>query len=138
MATILYISTYGSNDPTRATLHMDAYDALQANDPDALVETTLPSDQPVVTVCGAGKVSVIAVQQLRACDLEAFSLAGGMKAWSLAWNQAELTLPRTELRVIQVRRTGKGCLSYLIGASGEAAVIDAALEPAVYLQLARE
>jgi glyoxylase-like metal-dependent hydrolase (beta-lactamase superfamily II) len=45
-------------------------------------------------------------------------------------------------RVIQVRRTGKGCLSYLIGAGGvddrlqEAAVIDASVEPDVYMSLA--
>jgi glyoxylase-like metal-dependent hydrolase (beta-lactamase superfamily II) len=37
-----------------------------------------------------------------------------------------------------VRRTGKGCLSYLIGANGEAAVVDAALAPAVYLRLAQQ
>jgi glyoxylase-like metal-dependent hydrolase (beta-lactamase superfamily II) len=60
-----------------------------------------------------------------------------MKAWSLAWNSAEVPLPGSEARVIQVRRTGKGCLSYLIGSQGSAAVIDAALEPEIYLDLAR-
>src|SRR5574341_2416923 len=39
--------------------------------------------------------------------------------------------------VIQTRRVGKGCLSYLIGSQGEAAVIDAALSPEVYLDLAK-
>ena len=38
--------------------------------------------------------------------------------------------------MIQVRRTGKGCLSYLVGSRGEAAVIDPALPPEVYLDLA--
>jgi glyoxylase-like metal-dependent hydrolase (beta-lactamase superfamily II) len=37
-----------------------------------------------------------------------------------------------------VRRTGKGCLSYLIGADGVAAVVDPALAPEVYLALAQE
>lgn len=40
--------------------------------------------------------------------------------------------------MIQVRRTGKGCLSYIVASGGEAAVIDASLEPEVYLSLARE
>jgi glyoxylase-like metal-dependent hydrolase (beta-lactamase superfamily II)/rhodanese-related sulfurtransferase len=120
------------------SLHIDAYDALKANDPNALVEADLPADQPVVTICGVGKVSMVAADQLRARGLEAFSLAGGIKAWSLAWNVAELVLPGTDVRIVQVRRTGKGCLSYLIGAKGEAAVIDAALEPEVYLKLARD
>jgi glyoxylase-like metal-dependent hydrolase (beta-lactamase superfamily II) len=61
-----------------------------------------------------------------------------MKAWSLAWNSAELPLPTGQAQVIQVRRTGKGCLSYLVGSQGEALVIDPALDPKVYLDLAQE
>ena len=37
---------------------------------------------------------------------------------------------------MQVRRTGKGCLSYVIGSHGQAAVIDASLDPSVYSELA--
>ncbi len=59
-----------------------------------------------------------------------------MKAWSLAWNIAEVSLPTSTLRVLQVRRTGKGCLSYLIGDGNTAVVIDASLDPQVYLNLA--
>ncbi|HEX9386000.1 MAG TPA: MBL fold metallo-hydrolase, partial [Anaerolineales bacterium] len=46
-------------------------------------------------------------------------------------------LPSSSTEVIQIRRVGKGCLSYLIGSQGEAAVIDAALQPDVYLDLAK-
>src|SRR5262245_50044296 len=99
------------------SLHVDAYDALKANDPNALTSLNLPSDRPVVTVCGMGKTSLIAAEQLRARGFEVFSLEGGMKAWSLAWNSAEVHLPGSETQVIQVRRTGKGCLSYLIGSN---------------------
>src|SRR6266540_1780208 len=49
-----------------------------------------------------------------------------------------VALPHSRTRVVQVRRTGKGCLSYLIGADGEAAVIDAAVDAEVYLDLARQ
>jgi rhodanese-related sulfurtransferase len=111
------------------SVHLDAYDALKANDPNALADLDLPSDRPVVTVCGVGKTSLIAAQQLRARGLEVMSLEGGMKSWSLAWNTAEVPLSRKVARVIQVRRTGKGCLSYLIGSGEEAVVIDPALEP---------
>ena len=61
-----------------------------------------------------------------------------MKAWSLAWNSAEAPLPDSSAQVVQVRRTGKGCLSYLIGSDGEAAVIDPSLDPEIYLALARQ
>jgi glyoxylase-like metal-dependent hydrolase (beta-lactamase superfamily II) len=119
------------------SLHVAAYDALKANDPNALAGVNLPADRPVVTICGAGVTSLIAAEQLRTRGFAAFSLAGGMQAWSLAWNSAEVPLPQSQARVIQVRRTGKGCLSYLIGSQDSAAVIDAALEPEIYLDLAR-
>jgi glyoxylase-like metal-dependent hydrolase (beta-lactamase superfamily II) len=120
------------------SIHVDAYEALKAGDPAALSDADLPIDPPVVTVCGAGKVSLTAMEQLRARGYDARSLGGGMKAWSLAWNSAEVTMRGEAATVIQVRRTGKGCLSYLVGNGGEAAVIDAALPPAVYQQLAAE
>jgi glyoxylase-like metal-dependent hydrolase (beta-lactamase superfamily II) len=118
--------------------HLDAYEALKAGRPDALAELHVPEGTPVVTVCGAGKVSLIAMEQLRARGYDARSLAGGMKAWSLAWNAAQVPLANSAATVIQLRRTGKGCLSYLIGDAGEAAVIDAALDPAVYQDLAAQ
>jgi glyoxylase-like metal-dependent hydrolase (beta-lactamase superfamily II) len=120
------------------SLHVDAYEALKAGDPDALADAAIPIDAPVVTICGAGKVSITAMEQLRARGYDARSLAGGMKAWSLAWNSAEVPMPESASTVVQVRRTGKGCLSYLIGNDGQAAVIDAALPPGVYQDLAAE
>ena len=120
------------------SVHIDAYEALKASDPDALADADIPTDTPVVTICGAGKVSLIAMEQLRARGYDARSLTGGMKAWSLAWNSAKVPVPGSTATVIQVRRTGKGCLSYLIGNGDEAVVIDAALPPEVYLTLAIE
>ena len=53
-----------------------------------------------------------------------------------AWNVADVPLPASGARVIQVRRTGKGCLSYLIGSHGDAAVIDPSIDADVYVGLA--
>ena len=118
------------------SVHVDAYEALKANDPGALAGVWLPQDRPVVTVCGMGRTSAIAAQQLRDRGYQAFTLIGGMKAWSPAWNSAEVNLNSGSVRVIQLRRTGKGCLSYLIGSQDQAAVIDASVPPEVYLDLA--
>ena len=118
------------------SVHVEAYDALKAGDPDALSDVDLPEGVPVVAVCGAGKTSAIAAEHLRARGFRALSLVGGMRAWSLAWNSAEVQVPNSDARITQVRRTGKGCLSYVVGSNDAAAVIDAALEPQVYLSLA--
>lgn len=120
------------------SVHVDAYEALKAGDPDALADVDVPRDWPVVTVCGVGKTSLTAAEQLQRRGIQAASLDGGMQAWSLAWNTAEVPLPDRPARVLQVRRTGKGCLSYLIGSDGTAAVVDPALDPDVYLELAGE
>jgi len=116
--------------------HVDAYEALWAGDAQALRGVRLPTDRPVVTVCAVGNTSLLAADQLRQRGFKALSLHGGMRAWSLAWNAADVTVPGSQATVVQVRRTGKGCLSYLIGSAGEAAVIDASVDVAVYQQLA--
>ncbi len=118
------------------SVHVDAYHALKAHDPQALAALDLPQAVPVVTVCGAGKVSLIAAEQLAARGHTVYSLDGGMQAWSLAWNTAALPPLTTGTQVIQIRRTGKGCLSYMIGSAGQSLVLDAALDPAIYQELA--
>jgi rhodanese-related sulfurtransferase len=90
------------------SVHYDAYDALNAGDGRAMEGLDLPDGAPVVTVCGRGRSSAVAAAQLRRKGYEAFSLEGGMQAWSLAWNTAEVPLPGARAEVIQMRRTGKG------------------------------
>jgi glyoxylase-like metal-dependent hydrolase (beta-lactamase superfamily II) len=80
----------------------------------------------------------LAAEQLRDRRFEAYTLEGGMKAWSMVWNTAEVSVAGMGALIIQVRRTGKGCLSYLIGSGGEAAVIDASLGLEVYVELAEQ
>jgi rhodanese-related sulfurtransferase len=119
------------------SVHVNAYEALRAGRPGALVDAALPPDRPVVTICNAGRVSQTAAEFLAERGYDARSLAGGMKAWSLAWNAADVLLADASARVIQVRRTGKGCLSYVVGSVGEAVVIDPSVSPDVYVTIAK-
>jgi glyoxylase-like metal-dependent hydrolase (beta-lactamase superfamily II) len=116
--------------------NVDAYNAVHANSPGPLADYQPPRDVPVVVVCFVGQTSKIAAEYLRWRGIPAMSLAGGIRRWSLAWNTAAVPLPGCPVSVIQVRRTGKGCLSYLIGSEGEALVIDPSVDPQVYLDLA--
>ena len=72
--------------------HVDAYEALKEGRLDALDGILAFPGRPIVTVCNRGKVSQIAAELLRAKGVQALSLDGGMQAWSLAWNTAELPL----------------------------------------------
>src|SRR5437879_5780541 len=120
------------------SVHADAYDALRRGDPTALADFHPTNGDRVVTVCAAGKTSMLAAERLRARGVDAVSLEGGMRAWSLAWNTAEVPCPGSTARIVQLRRTGKGCLSYLIGSNGAAVVIDASLDPQIYRRVADE
>ena len=88
------------------SVHVDAYDALKSGDASALLDLDLPRQDPIVTVCARGRTSAVAAQILRERGFDAYSLAGGMKAWSMASNTAELS--SSEATLIQLRRTGKG------------------------------
>ncbi|MEX0685473.1 MAG: MBL fold metallo-hydrolase [Balneolales bacterium] len=118
--------------------HHDIYQALKEGDDSVLDAVEIPNDKPVVTVCAGGRTSLIAAEMLQKKGIQALSLAGGMKTWNYAWNTAETELLDSDARIIQVRRTAKGCLSYIIGSGKEALVVDAALEPEVYLEIAKE
>lgn len=120
------------------SVHIDAYDDLKQGRPGAVADVLLPKEIPVVTICNMGHTSQTAARVLQARGFEALFLEGGMKSWSLAWNTAEVPVKDGRIRIIQVRRTGKGCLSYVVGSHQEALVIDASLPPQVYLELASQ
>ena len=114
------------------SVQVDALGAVKSGSLGPLIGVGFESE-PVVTVCAAGGTAARAAEMLRARGVAALTLEGGMRAWSMAWNTAETVAGGCQL--IQVRRTGKGCLSYIVASDGEAAVIDASLEPEVYLEL---
>lgn len=117
--------------------HVDVYQRLKANDPTVFDEISIPPNTKVVTVCAAGRTSKIAANELRKKGVEAYSLDGGMNAWSMAWNRAELQLEEN-IELIQVRRTGKGCLSYIVSSRGIALIIDPSLPAEVYEKILKE
>ncbi len=120
--------------------HIDAYVDLKSGDPSTLLRGVegWNKNEPIVAVCNMGRTSRLAVAALVGEGFDASSLAGGMMAWSLAWNTADVELPGSAPAVLQVRRTGKGCLSYLVYSGDEALVIDPSVDPEVYLSLARD
>jgi len=118
--------------------HVGGYEALKEGRGDIYEDLSVPDGAPVVTVCGAGKTSRETARQLRMRGVDAYSLTGGLRAWTFAWNTATTRFPGANATVVQVRRTGKGCLSYLIGRGDEALVIDPSLSPEVYEQQAAE
>lgn len=86
----------------------------------------------VVVVCASGVRSCTAAEVLEAAGIRVASLAGGMEAWASVYDTAVTELG--PVSIVQVRRRGKGCLSYLVGAGGEAFVVDPSAEVGRYVQ----
>lgn len=118
------------------SIHENAYDGLKQADSNVLNKVDLPKDVPVVTVCAGGVTAAIATDILNEKGYDAYTLEGGMKAWNYAWSLAKIQ--DENLRLIQVQRVAKGCISHIIGSDNEAIVVDASLNPDVYMNLAKE
>ena len=97
---------------------------------------TLPRDRHLVTVCASGSRSTLAARLLAANGLDVANLTGGMGAWSTVYDTATVAVPGA--RVVQVRRRGQGCLSYLVGSGDEAFVVDPSIDVDLYRQKAAE
>jgi glyoxylase-like metal-dependent hydrolase (beta-lactamase superfamily II)/rhodanese-related sulfurtransferase len=118
------------------SIYIDAYDRLKQNDPSLLKNVHLDKSVPVVTVCAGGKMSQVAADFFLQNGYKAYSLKDGMKGWGLAWNIAYHQFE--DFEIWQVRRTGKGCLSYIIASDQEAVIIDASLPVEIYINLINE
>lgn len=117
--------------------NVPVYEALRSERDEALIEraAALPKDRPIVTVCRGGVVSRKAAQLLCSLDYDAASLSGGIRGWGRIWSEASIDCV-TDTICLQIRRNGKGCLSYLIGADGEAVVVDPSVDCPAYLEIA--
>ena len=121
--------------------NIPVYNDLKADREQPLVRASqgLPKGRPIVTVCRGGIVSEQAARVLNTLGYDAHSLEGGMRGWGNVWTEAQIGSADggRELKSIQIRRNGKGCLSYLLGAEDKAAVIDPSVDVVAYVDAAR-
>lgn len=95
----------------------------------------LPDDVEIVLVCSRGARAEEAQSLLAAHGIVSSVLAGGMVAWGRTYD--EVALVAGDVTIVQVRRRGKGCLSYVVGAGERCVVIDPSADIERYLAVAR-
>jgi glyoxylase-like metal-dependent hydrolase (beta-lactamase superfamily II)/rhodanese-related sulfurtransferase len=100
---------------------------------DARVDA-LPQRAHTVVVCAKGERARRGAEVLAAHSRGAEVLEGGMESWGRAYEVVEVELGGA--LIAQVRRRGKGCLSYVVGAGERAIVIDPSTEVERYEQIA--
>lgn len=96
----------------------------------------VPRDQRVVTICAKGTRARQGAEILARHNVASDVLVGGMGAWASTYDTVEGDFGGAV--VVQLRRRGKGCLSYVIGAGRNCVVVDPSLEIERYRVVATE
>ena len=89
----------------------------------------LPKEHEIITVCAHGFRSETARRILAENGYTVRSLDGGMVEWNSVYDISEV-----REGIIQIRRVGKGCLSYALVSNKDAVVIDPTADINIYLE----
>src|SRR5262249_46295863 len=87
----------------------------------------LPRDRDIVVLCAQGGSSAMVVDMLREAGIAARNVAGGMVAYGEYLEPVKVPFDDDRVggsEIWQVNRRGKGCLSYVVRAAGDAIVVD--------------
>ncbi|WP_233879808.1 MBL fold metallo-hydrolase [Virgibacillus halodenitrificans] len=103
------------------------------------IKEELPHDQTIYVVCARGISSQDGVEILKNAGVENITyLEGGMTAWSEHLEPVKVANLPDGGEIYQFLRIGKGCLSYMIINTGEAAVIDPVRMTDIYKRFAED
>jgi glyoxylase-like metal-dependent hydrolase (beta-lactamase superfamily II)/rhodanese-related sulfurtransferase len=99
-------------------------DALSS--PDSLKQ--IPKDKEIVTFCGHGNRSMAAAKLLSRLGYNVKSIEEGLDGWNSVYDIASISnMGSSPVRIWQIRRLSKGCMSYMVASAYDksAIVIDA-------------
>jgi glyoxylase-like metal-dependent hydrolase (beta-lactamase superfamily II)/rhodanese-related sulfurtransferase len=96
----------------------------------------IPRDERLVMICAKGTRARQGAEILARHHIASQVLEGGMGAWASTYDKVEGSFGGAT--VVQLRRRGKGCLSYVIGAGTNCVVIDPSLELEQYQSVAAQ
>ena len=100
----------------------------------------IPKDKEIITICPHGNRATDGKYLMQRYGYNVKVLEGGLIAWSTEIEQAhrEFQIAGSKVNLVQLRRIGKGCMSYIIESNGEVAVIDPVFPIDNYIQTANK
>ena len=120
--------------PTVEAVQIPHVRFIQASVTGGVADLVADLQEPIIVVCGHGEASGDVAAQLDEVGVDAANLAGGMDAWARHYETFELgtggagtehdAIEQLPATVLQYDRVASGCLSYLVIAGEEAAVVD--------------
>ncbi|MCX7569373.1 MBL fold metallo-hydrolase [Tumebacillus sp. DT12] len=103
---------------------------------DEAVYNQLPKETEIVVVCAKGGSAQMVAEQLDEKGYSTSVLEGGMLSWSQFYHPVTVSTGE-DMKLIQLNRLAKGCLSYMVISGGEALVVDANRHIEEYMALAK-
>lgn len=99
----------------------------------------LPQDnREILVVCAKEGSSEFVAEKLSEAGMEkVYYLQGGMNTWSEFYHYEPVTAGE-DLKLYQINRLAKGCLSYMMISEGEALVLDPGRKADVYIEIAQK
>jgi glyoxylase-like metal-dependent hydrolase (beta-lactamase superfamily II)/rhodanese-related sulfurtransferase len=87
----------------------------------------IPKEKEIVTFCGHGNRSMAAAKMLSDLGYNVKSVEGGLDGWNSVYDVASINDTHPSLRIWQIRRLSKGCMSYMVASVRDksAIIIDA-------------
>jgi len=108
------------------------------DEPEGSAERVARAGKAWIAVCAKGDSSAFVAEILREHGTHAVNLVGGMEAWGNLHIPVRVDGVDNRFELWQINRYGKGCLSYVLRAAGEAIAVDASRHVEVYERLLTE
>ncbi len=123
---------------TRPLAHLNVPYFGFIDEPERSAEQVAQAGDAWIAVCAKGDSSAFVAEILREQGMRAVNLIGGMEAWGNLHVPVRVDDGARGFELWQINRYGKGCLSYVILAGGQAIVVDASRHLEVYEAFLRE
>ncbi len=98
----------------------------------------IPKEKEIITICAHGQRSQFAENILKANGFNAKTLSGGMALWNSVFDFVEIKSVKSDFKLFQIKRVGKGCLGYFLVSGNQAAVIDPSIYTQEYLDFSKK
>lgn len=80
----------------------------------------IPKDKEIIAFCAHGQRSAMAAMALSSLGYNVKTVEGGMDGWNHLYDVANIDIsPTIPLKIWQIRRISKGCMSYVIASANE-------------------
>lgn len=96
----------------------------------------IPKEKEVVTICPHGNRALIASFILSREGIDSQTLGGGLTGWNQVLKP--VTVIEEPVKIIQVQKVGKGCISHIVESNGKGIVIDPLYPFEKYIEVAKE